>query len=146
MDGLLTALRQCRLEWQAGSKHNIPILVKIAPDLSSDELDDILTVMQDNGMDGVIATNTTLSREGLKSPLSGEAGGLSGEPLRQRSTWIVREIHRRTGGSLPVIGVGGISSTAHVQEKLDAGAALVQVYTGLVYTGPGIVKKILKDL
>ncbi len=146
LDGLLLALRRRRTEWEVGSGRKVPILVKLAPDLASDELDDALAAILDNGMDGVIAANTTLSREGLKSPLAGEAGGLSGDPLRQCSTQMVREISRRTGGKLPIIGVGGIRCAAHVQEKLDAGAALVQVYTGLVYEGPGVVKRILRDI
>jgi dihydroorotate dehydrogenase len=144
LDELLSGLARRRAEWQGEAGGKIPILVKLAPDLSGDELEDALSAIQNNGMDGVIATNTTLSREGVKSPLAGESGGLSGEPLRRRSTQMVREIHDKTSGKLPVIGVGGISCAAHVREKLDAGAVLVQVYTGLVYEGPGIVKEILK--
>jgi len=124
----------------------IPILVKIAPDLSDTELDDALDVIQSNQMDGVIATNTTLARDGIQSPMANEAGGLSGEPLLGRSLEMVGKIYQRTGGSLPVIGVGGISNTAGVQKMLDAGAALVQIYTGLIYEGPGLIKRILCDL
>lgn len=124
----------------------VPLLVKLAPDLSVAELDDALEALLHTGMDGVIATNTTLSREGLHSSLSGEAGGLSGAPLRQRSTQMVRQIVRRTGDKLPVIGVGGVLDAASAREKLDAGAILVQVYTGLVYAGPGVVKAILRGL
>ncbi len=94
-------------------------------------------------MDGIIATNTTLDRAGLTSPTAGETGGLSGAPLRQRSTALVAYITRHT--RLPVIGVGGIMSPADAQEKLDAGAALVQLYTGLIYAGPGLVRDILKS-
>jgi dihydroorotate dehydrogenase len=146
LDGLLSALKQRRIAWETEAGRKIPVLVKLAPDLNSEELDDALASILGNQMDGVIATNTTLSREGLQSPLASEAGGLSGEPLRQLSTQVVQEICRRTAGKLPVIGVGGISSAAHVQEKLDAGAALVQVYTGLIYEGPGMVRKILGEL
>jgi len=135
----------------------VPLLVKLAPDLTDDELDDALEVLVRTGMDGVIATNTTLSREGLKSPKVAsvlrtsqspaiEAGGLSGAPLRQRSTQLVKKIYSRTGGKLPIIGVGGVMSPDDAREKLDAGAWLVQVYTGLVYAGPGLVKNILVSL
>lgn len=124
----------------------IPILVKLAPDLSEEELDDALDVILSNGMDGVIATNTTINREGLQSPAAAEAGGLSGRPLRERSTQMVRSIYQRTAGKLPIIGVGGIDSAASAQEKLDAGATLVQVYTGMIYEGPGLVREILRGM
>ncbi len=161
---LLSALAKRRQEWiQAASPRpganqappagegswpvrRIPILVKLAPDLSSEELDDALGAILDSGMDGVIAANTTLSREGLSSPLAAESGGLSGEPLRRKSTQMIGDIYARTQGSLPIVGVGGISSAAHAREKLEAGATLVQVYTGLVYAGPGLVKSILTQL
>ncbi len=124
----------------------VPLLVKLSPDLSDSELDDALEAIAHTGMDGVIAANTTLSREGLRSPAAGETGGLSGAPLRDRSTAMVRKIHQRTNGKLPIIGVGGIMNAADAQKKLDAGASLVQVFTGLIYNGPGLVKGILKDL
>ncbi len=126
-------------------KH-LPILVKLAPDLSDTELDEALQVILDYQMDGVIATNTTISREGLISPLAGESGGLSGPPLFARSLDMVGKIVQRTNGSLPVIGVGGIHNATGVRKMLDAGAVLVQLYTGLIYEGPGLVKKILQDL
>jgi dihydroorotate dehydrogenase len=141
---LLAALAERRKRSQTRLGRRVPILVKLAPDLTSEELDDALRAIHDNGMDGVIAANTTLSREGLRSPLGAEGGGLSGEPLRQMSTRMIREIFVRTRGNLPIIGVGGISSAAHAREKLEAGAALVQVYTGLVYEGPGLVKRIMR--
>jgi len=124
----------------------LPLLVKLAPDLSPAELDDALEAILRTGMDGVIATNTTLQRDGLKSALSGEAGGLSGAPLRSLSTQIIGYIYRRTQGKLPIIGVGGVSNAADVREKLEAGAVLVQIYTGLVYQGPGLIKRILQEL
>lgn len=126
-----------------GSRH-IPILIKIAPDLSWPELDDILDAVAANGLDGIIATNTTLSRDGLRAPqpLRDETGGLSGQPLRARSTEIIRYIYRRTEGRLPIIGVGGINSAEAALEKIRAGATLVQVYTGLIYEGPGLVREI----
>ncbi|MEA3350830.1 MAG: quinone-dependent dihydroorotate dehydrogenase [Chloroflexota bacterium] len=123
-----------------------PILVKLAPDLSDAELDDALDAIIRTGMDGVIATNTTISRERLHSPVGGETGGLSGAPLRQRSTEMIAKIHRRTAGNLPIIGVGGITSPRDAKEKLAAGATLVQVYTGLIYRGPGLVREIVEGL
>ncbi len=93
----------------------------------------------------MIATNTTISREGLHSPLAVESGGLSGAALTARSTAMIANIRRLTAGALPVIGVGGIMNAADAQEKLDAGAVLVQVYTGLIYRGPGLVREILRE-
>jgi dihydroorotate dehydrogenase len=124
----------------------IPVLVKLAPDLSSEELDDALGVILDNKMDGVIATNTTTQRQGLSSSLKEEMGGLSGVPLFKRSLEMVSEIFQRTQGRLPIIGVGGITNAANAQAMLDAGATLVQIYTGLIYQGPDLVKKILSGL
>ncbi len=123
-----------------------PLLVKIAPDLTTAELDDILETALAAGVSGIIATNTTVQREGLVHSRQKEMGGLSGRPLRQRSTVIIDHICRRTGGQLPVIGVGGVSTAADVREKLDAGAVLVQVYTGLVYEGPGMAGRLLRAL
>src|SRR5574341_1798768 len=119
-----------------------PVLVKIAPDLSWPELDDMLDAVIAHGLDGIIATNTTLSRDGLRTPapVCDEAGGLSGRPLRSRSTDIIRYIYRRTEGKLPIVGVGGVNSAAAALEKIRAGATLVQVYTGMVYEGPGLVR------
>jgi len=125
---------------------HVPVLVKLAPDLSDAELDEALAAIVESGMDGVIATNTTVSRQGLHSPLAGESGGLSGAPLRALSTAMVRKIHQRTQGRLPIVGVGGIANAADADEKLDAGATLVQLYTGLIYAGPGVVKAIVRGL
>ena len=125
---------------------HLPLLVKVAPDLEPGELEDALDVIQVVGMDGVIATNTTLSRESLSSPLASETGGLSGAPLFFRSLRMVRQIWRLTNGQLPIIGVGGVHNAATAQAMLDAGASLVQIYTGLIYQGPGLVKQILRGL
>lgn len=144
LERLLTPLAQRRSEMQKKLGRKVPILVKLAPDLSDDELDDALQAIIEAGMDGVIATNTTISREGVNSTLAGEAGGLSGAPLRQRSLEMVRKIVVRS--KLPVIGVGGIMGPADAQAHLDAGACLVQVYTGLVYAGPGLAKEIVSSL
>jgi dihydroorotate dehydrogenase len=121
-------------------------LVKLAPDLSPDEIDDAIDVVLSHGIDGVIATNTTISREGTHSAAMQEQGGLSGAPLRARSVEVVSHIHTITSGSLPIIGVGGIMNGDGAKKMLDAGASLIQVYTGLVYAGPGLVKRILRAL
>lgn len=125
-------------------KNVLPLLVKLAPDLSDRALDDALEAITHAGVDGVIATNTTVERPGLHSPVAQEAGGLSGAPLAEMSTAMVEKIYRRTSGSLPIIGVGGIMSPADAREKLEAGASLIQVYTGLVYQGPGLIKRIIQ--
>jgi dihydroorotate dehydrogenase len=116
-------------------KSRVPILLKIAPDLGYQEIDAVIGVAGDFGLDGLIATNTTLSRPGFFAGVS-EAGGLSGAPLRRRSTEVIGYVSRATNGRLPVIGVGGIADFQSAAEKLDAGAVLVQLYTGLIYRGP----------
>lgn len=146
MDKLLKQLNQVRVDQQSALNRRIPLCVKLAPDLTDPELDDALSVIQNREIDGVIATNTTVIREGLKSKNAREVGGLSGIPLRRLSTQMVRKIHHRTRGQLPIIGVGGVMSVDDVKEKLDAGAALVQIYTGLVYEGPGLGKRINRGL
>lgn len=130
-------------------KHGVgkrPLLVKIAPDLTPAELEEILDAIQAAGIDGIIATNTTLQREGLNNPSQAEQGGLSGRPLRQRSREIVATIARQTGGRLPIIGVGGVRTADDAQAMLDAGASLVQLYTSLIYEGPGLAGRILRAL
>jgi len=131
-------------------KHGIsrPILLKIAPDLTNEQLDDIVEIVQETKIAGVIATNTTISRDNLTSDesLKTEMGGLSGKPLTSRSTEVIKYLSQKSNQSFPIIGVGGIHSAKDAQEKLDAGAALVQLYTGFVYEGPGLVKQILKAL
>ncbi|MEJ2011233.1 MAG: quinone-dependent dihydroorotate dehydrogenase [Anaerolineales bacterium] len=146
LNSLLRSLadaRNARIE--SGSLRK-PLLVKLAPDLNTAELDDALDAITGNGFDGVIATNTTVDRAGLRDARRVEGGGLSGAPLRARSTAMVRDIQRMTSGRLPIIATGGVFTAADVSEKLDAGAALVQLYTGLVYRGPGLVKSILVSL
>ena len=125
-----------------------PILLKIAPDLTNEQLDDIVEIVQSTGIAGVIATNTTIDRNGLytSEKLTKEAGGLSGKPLTKRSTEVIRYISEKSKGAFPIIGVGGIHSPEDAQEKLAAGASLVQLYTGFIYEGPGIVKRICKKL
>ncbi len=123
-----------------------PILLKIAPDLNDAQLDDILDIVQSTRISGVIATNTTISRAGLATPEAKleaiGAGGLSGKPLKDRSTEVIRYLHQRSSGKLFIIGVGGIASAEDALEKIAAGASLVQIYTGLIYEGPGLVKRI----
>jgi dihydroorotate dehydrogenase len=124
----------------------VPVLVKIAPDLSEQEVEDVLSAIELAGLDGIIATNTTIGREGIPDRYRDLKGGLSGRPLRDRSTAVIRSISRKTGGKLPIIGVGGVMNPLDAIEKLEAGATLVQVYTGLVYAGPGLVKQINRAL
>ncbi len=131
------------------SEHDVtrrPLLVKIAPDLSWAELDEILKTIVDQRIDGIIATNTTVQRTELLDKNQSESGGLSGAPLAQASTNIIRYIDQRMQGKLPIIGVGGINTASDAREKLDAGASLIQLYTGLVYQGPGIAGRILRGL
>ena len=127
-----------------------PVLVKVAPDLSFDALDEILGLVVSRQIAGVVATNTTVGRPPTPDPCAlkiyAEPGGLSGKPLRARSTEIIRHLHRQTQGRVPVIGVGGIFDAEDAWEKITAGASLVQVYTGLVYEGPGLAKKIVAGL
>lgn len=119
-----------------------PILLKIAPDLTDDQLLDIIDIVNETKIAGVIATNTTISREGLKSVNKVETGGLSGKPLKDRSTEVIRFLSEKSNKSFPIIGVGGIHSAQDALEKLDAGADLIQVYTGFIYEGPALVKEI----
>jgi len=125
-----------------------PILLKIAPDLTDSQLLDIIEIVSTTTIDGVIATNTTISRENLKSHalLIEEAGGLSGAPLKDRSTEVIRFLAEKSNKAFPIIGVGGINSAEDAIEKLDAGADLIQLWTGFVYEGPGLVKKINEAL
>lgn len=124
----------------------IPMLVKLSPDLTEAELSDALDVIIGNGIDGVVATNTSINREGVQSTLATEVGGLSGKPLASSSTEMVRKISSLTSGNLPIVAVGGVMQACDAKAKLDAGAILVQIYTGLVYSGPGLVKNILSEL
>lgn len=119
-----------------------PILLKIAPDLTNDQLLDIIDIVHETKIAGVIATNTTLSREGLISEVKTETGGLSGKPLSKRSTEIIRFLSEKSGKAFPIIGVGGIHSAEDALEKLDAGASLVQLYTGFIYEGPALIREI----
>lgn len=127
-----------------------PILLKIAPDLTNEQLDDVIDLSTEIKLDGLVATNTTISREGLTTHASRltaiGAGGLSGLPVKQRSTEVVHYIHQKTNGAIPIIASGGIFTAADAREKLNAGASLVQVWTGFIYEGPAIAKKICNGL
>jgi len=142
---LLEILAELKRRDEAKTVHR-PILLKIAPDLTDEQLEDIVAVVKESGIAGVIATNTTLSREGLKMPKAEVdaigAGGLSGPQVRKRSTEVVRFLRQRLPKPVVIIGVGGIDSAEAAMEKLDAGADLVQVFTGLIYEGPALLKKI----
>ena len=125
-----------------------PILLKIAPDLTNEQLLDIIQIVKDSKIQGVIATNTTISREGLNSnkDLIKENGGLSGKPLVDRSTEVIRFLSEKSNKAFPIIGVGGIHSAQDALDKLEAGAVLVQLWTGFIYEGPILIKKINKAI
>lgn len=145
LEGLLTQLDlQRRMEEKLLEKR-IPLLVKLAPDLTETELDEAIEVILATHMDGIIATNTTLARDGLRSRHQGEAGGLSGSPLRARSEAVLRQVVARVQGKIPIVSVGGIMDPEDAKRRLGLGAALIQLYTGLIYRGPGLVKRILEQ-
>ena len=135
----------------AGKSKPKPILLKIAPDLTHEQLDDIISIVTDTKIEGVIATNTTILREKLPHYLPSEieamgAGGLSGKPLTQMSTEVIRYLYKISGGSFPIIGVGGIMTAQDAKERIDAGASLVQLYSGFIYQGPKLIEDICKQL
>lgn len=144
LGGLLKQLHvQRKVEETSLGKH-IPLLVKLAPDLLEDEIEDALDVILSTRMDGIIVTNTTLAREGLKSKHRGESGGLSGSPLRARSEAVLHQIVKRVDEKIPIVSVGGIMTPEDATRRLELGATLIQLYTGLIYRGPSLVKKILE--
>ncbi len=146
LENLLSHLHQQRLVSQELHKKQLPILVKLAPDLTDSELDDAIEAILRAKMDGIIVTNTTLAREGLRSSLKGESGGLSGSPLKARSEAVLHQTVKRVNGEIPIVSVGGIMNPDDAKKRLDMGAALIQIYTGLIYRGPALVKEILKSL
>ena len=139
---LLNTLQQKNTE----KKTRKPILLKIAPDLSEEQLLDIIDIVNETKIDGVIATNTTIGRDGLLSENKKEMGGLSGRPLTERATEVIRFLSEKSNNAFPIVGVGGIHSAEDALEKLEAGASLVQLYTGFVYEGPALIKNINKAL
>lgn len=142
---LLSSLRET-LRHLAGDAAPKPLLVKIAPDLTLNEIDDVVDLALTYGVRGLIATNTTNDREGLRSPSRAETGGLSGRPLREHSTAIIRHIYRQTRGGLTIIGVGGIFSADDAWDKITAGASLLQAYTGFIYEGPSFARRLVQGL
>jgi dihydroorotate dehydrogenase len=150
LQALLAKLMEVRNSYVKAGKKKKPLLLKIAPDLNTLQLDDIISIVKETGIDGLVATNTTISREGL---MTGEGevkaignGGLSGRPLRQRATEVIRYLSEKSGGSVPIIAAGGIHSAEDALEKLRAGASLVQIYTGFIYEGPSLIRKINEAL
>ena len=147
LDDLLQSLKNEQVDLIAKHDKPVPMLVKIAPDVDAVQVQQIAESLMKNRIDGVIATNTTLEREAVKGlQYADEMGGLSGRPVREKSTFVVNELKRITEGKLPIIGVGGIDSADSAKEKLNAGADLVQVYTGFIYEGPQLVKRIVDAL
>jgi dihydroorotate dehydrogenase len=149
MRALLTAVAAARdaLASAGPAAKRKPVLVKIAPDLSDEQLADTVAAVVASGVDGLVATNTTLAREPVASHRhANEAGGLSGKPLKRRSTEVIRDVYRETKGGLPIIGSGGIFTPEDAYEKIRAGASLVQVYTALIYEGPGLVRRLAEGV
>ncbi|NLG96975.1 MAG: quinone-dependent dihydroorotate dehydrogenase [Chloroflexi bacterium] len=143
LEGILKPLAAEKQQQANRLNRNVPVLVKLAPDLTDEELDAALEVILETGMDGVIINNTTISRPPLRSPLAAETGGLSGAPICSLSQAMTEKVAWRLNGRLPIVASGGVMSAADAQARLDAGASLVQLYTGLIYEGPGLVKQIL---
>ena len=150
VEKLRPVLRAVREAADDAAHRHVPLLVKIAPDLSDADVDAVADLALEEELDGIVATNTTISREGLRSSAALVAaaggGGLSGAPLKERSVEVLRRLAARTHGSLVLISVGGIETAADVQERLDAGASLVQAYTAFVYEGPGWARRVLGEL
>jgi dihydroorotate dehydrogenase len=144
---LLDVLKQAQHRLTLADGRHVPLVIKIAPDLNSEEIGLIAASLLEFAVDGVTATNTTLSRAGVEdNPLHTQAGGLSGAPVRAASTRVIRELNRALDGKLPIIGVGGIGSLQDAREKLQAGASLLQTYTGFIYGGPPLVREIVEGL
>jgi dihydroorotate dehydrogenase len=146
LEGLMASIVHRRKVVSDRLGRHVPVLVKLAPDLDDDQLRTAVDVIVQEGLDGIIATNTTIERDRVEDPLAREEGGLSGAAITERSTEVVAKIAGHLAGAMPVIGVGGIMGPEDARAKLDAGATLVQLYTGLVYQGPGLVKRILNGL
>ncbi|HEY4416206.1 MAG TPA: quinone-dependent dihydroorotate dehydrogenase [Verrucomicrobiae bacterium] len=150
LDEIFAALQELNQSPEPGARSPKPILVKVAPDLSFEALDEILELVAPRNIAGIVATNTTIARppthDAASQKIYAEAGGLSGRPLRTRSTEVIRQLHRQTKGKVPIIGVGGIFDAQDAWDKFAAGASLVQIYSGLVYAGPGLTKAIVRGL
>jgi dihydroorotate dehydrogenase len=146
LEGLLMQLHAQRQWEEKNLNKRLPLLVKLAPDLDEKELNEAVDMILDSRMDGVIVTNTTIARDGLHSVHRGESGGLSGSPLRSKSESILCQVVKRVAGRVPIVSVGGIMNPEDARRRLELGATLLQLYTGLIYQGPGFVKKILLKL
>jgi dihydroorotate dehydrogenase len=146
LEKLLSALNEAKQQLRHNGLASKPILVKISPDLSPSETDGVLGICKKAEVGGIIATNTTATRKNLKCGIAEEWGGLSGKPLKTMSTEVVKHVYRKSGGCLPIIAAGGVFTAADAYEKIKAGASLVQVYTGMVYEGPAIVRSICRGL
>ncbi|MDN5882628.1 MAG: quinone-dependent dihydroorotate dehydrogenase [Nitrosospira sp.] len=147
LDHLLGVLKSKQKELTDEHAKYIPLAVKIAPDLEPPQIESIATLLMKHRIDGVIATNTTLSRTGVETlPYARETGGLSGAPLTQRATAVIRHLHAVLQGAMPIIAVGGVMCAADAKEKIDAGASLVQLYSGLIYRGPDLVREVAQAL
>jgi dihydroorotate dehydrogenase len=145
LDALLGALKERQAVLAEHHGKYVPLALKIAPDLDADQISNIADALRRHRIDGAIATNTTLSREGVEtSPLAKEAGGLSGTPLFEKSTAVIHQLSKALAGELPIIAAGGITSGERARAKIDAGAALVQIYSGLIYRGPRLVGECIK--
>ncbi|MFC5653420.1 quinone-dependent dihydroorotate dehydrogenase [Paenibacillus solisilvae] len=143
---LSTVMEEMNTQANAAGKRRKPVLVKIAPDMTNEQLAYTVETIVASGVSGIIATNTTISREGLTHSHAGEMGGLSGKPLKDRTTEVVREVYRLTGGKLPIIGSGGIFTADDAYDKIRAGASLVEVYTALIYKGPELLRELASGL
>lgn len=147
LDALLGKLNETRNALADQHGFYRPLALKIAPDLSTEQIDTICELLIKHHIDGLIATNTTLSRDAIAGhPLENEAGGLSGAPVEEKSTWCVDQFYRRLQGQIPIIGVGGIEDAATARAKLNAGATAIQLYSSLIYQGPGLIKRIVNAL
>ncbi len=150
LDEIFAALQELNQGQNSAAGIQKPILVKVAPDLSFEALDEILELVTPRNIAGIVATNTTITRpptnDAVGQKIYAETGGLSGRPLRARSTEVIRHLHRQTKGKVPIIGVGGIFNADDAWEKITAGASLIQIYSGLVYEGPGIAKNVVNGL
>jgi dihydroorotate dehydrogenase len=144
---LISVLKEDQLKLQQEHGKYVPLVLKIAPDLTNDEIANIARLLLEFEIDGVIATNTTIARDMIAGHQhADEAGGLSGAPVKEKSTFVVRELAKELNGKIPIIAAGGILNAADAQEKLTAGASLVQLYSGLIYRGPQLIEDIVKSL
>jgi dihydroorotate dehydrogenase len=146
LDELLNRVMTARVRLEEAGLPRRPIVIKIAPDIAESDVAPICERLVAHGVDGIAVSNTTLARDGLKDPQAHEAGGLSGRPLFRRSTAMLARVYQATGGKVPLIGIGGIDSGQSALEKIEAGATLLQLYTGLIYRGPGVIGEIKSHL